>query len=253
MSVAIDLSGRVALVTGSSRGLGAVTARTLASAGADVAVHYSRHSDEAEQVVSAIQQLGRRAVRVGGDFHSEASVLDVVATVTSQLGPIDILVNNVGREEQLGPALQLDWAAYQEMLDLNVRAAFLGARTVAPRMRAQKWGRIINVLSMVIHAFPKNMAAYTTAKGALASFTKALAKELGEDNITVNAVSPGWIPVERHGIGTLPGRAATAARTPLGHLGEPEDVANAVAFLASDLARFLTGIEIPVCGGVDLF
>jgi 3-oxoacyl-[acyl-carrier protein] reductase len=119
-------------------------------------------------------------------------------------------------------------------------------------MKARRWGRIVNILSMAAHSYPKGMAAYSTAKGAFASFTRAMAVELGPDNITVNSVSPGWIPVERHGASTIPGRLVTAGRTPLGHLGVPDDVANVVAFLASDLAGFITGVEVPVCGGVHL-
>lgn len=252
MPIAIDLSGKVALVTGSSRGLGAAMARRLAAAGAAVAVHYAADAERAASVVDDIAAAGGRAVAVGGDFHEATSVERVTAEARRQLGDIAILVNNVGREERLGPALELDWEAYQGILDLNLRAAYLAARAAAPGMRERRWGRIINVLSMAWHGQPRSMAAYATAKGALFSFTQALAVDLGADNITVNAVSPGWIPVERHGPGTLPGRAATAARTPLGHLGTPEDVAGAVLFLASDLANFITGVEIPVCGGVQL-
>jgi 3-oxoacyl-[acyl-carrier protein] reductase len=252
MAISIDLAGKAALVTGSSRGLGAGMARRLAAAGAAVAVHYAAGAERAAAIVREIEAAGGRAIAVGGDFHDAAAVQHVMAEAQQRLGSIDILVNNVGREEQLGPALELGWEAYQGILDLNVRAAYLTCQAVAPGMRERKWGRIINVLSMAMHGHPRSMAAYSTAKGALHSFTQALAVDLGPDNITVNAVSPGWIPVERHGPGTLPGRAATAARTPLGHLGTPDDVAGAVLFLASDLANFVTGVEIPVCGGVQL-
>jgi 3-oxoacyl-[acyl-carrier protein] reductase len=250
MSVTIDLSGRVALVTGGSRGLGAATCRRLAQAGAAIAVHYATGAERAAGVVSTIAAAGGRAVAVGGDFHDPAAVTHTVEQARAQLGDIDILVNNVGREERLGPAFDLTWEDYQEMLDLNVRAAYLASHAVAPGMRRRRWGRIVNVLSMAMHNNPKGMAAYVTAKSGLHGLTRALAGELGPDQVTVNSVSPGWIPVERHGPGTLPGRMATAVRTPLGHLGEPEDVANAVLYLVSDLAKFITGVEIPVCGGL---
>jgi len=250
--VTIDLSGKAALVTGGSRGLGSVMCRELARAGAAVAVHYAKSPDGAAAVVKTIEAHGGRALAVGGDFHDAGSVERVAGEAQARLGPISILVNNVGREERLGPAMDIGWDAFQEMLDLNVRAAYLASHVVAPTMRRQKWGRIITILSMATHSHPKSMAAYSTAKTALAGLTKALAVDLGPDGITVNAVSPGWIPVERHGPSTLPGRMATAARTPLGHLGEPEDVAGAVLFLASDLAKFITGVEIPVCGGVQI-
>ncbi|HEV7216835.1 MAG TPA: glucose 1-dehydrogenase [Chloroflexota bacterium] len=252
MAIGIDLGGKTALVTGSSRGLGAAIARRLAAAGAAVAVHYAAGAERAAALVTAIEGAGGRAVAVGGNFHDAPAIERAMAEVQQHFGHIDILVNNVGREEQLGPALELGWDAYQGILDLNLRAAYLTSRAVAPGMRERKGGRIINILSMALHGQPRSMAAYSTAKGALHSFTQALAVDLGPDNITVNAVSPGWIPVERHGPSTLPGRAATAARTPLGHLGTPDDVAGAVLFLASDLANFITGVEIPVCGGVQL-
>jgi 3-oxoacyl-[acyl-carrier protein] reductase len=189
---------------------------------------------------------------VGGDFKDASAPGAAVAAARATLGPIDIVVNNVGREEALGDILDLGWPAFQTMLDLNVRSAYLTAQAAAPDMKSRKWGRIVNVLTIAAHDYPKSMGAYTTAKGAFASFTRAMAVEMGTWNVTVNSVSPGWIPVERHGPMSLPGRVATAARTPLGHLGVPDDVANAIAFLASDLAGFITGVEVPVCGGVHL-
>ena len=252
MTILIDLNGRTALVTGGSRGLGAAMCRTLARAGAQVAVHYARDAVRADAVVREIVAAGGRAVAVGGDFHAPDAVRAMVARAQDLLGPIDIAVNNVGREETTGDPFEHGWDAFEKSFDLNVRSAYLIAQGVAPGMKARRWGRIVNILSMAAHSYPKGMAAYSTAKGAFASFTRAMAVELGPDNITVNSVSPGWIPVERHGASTIPGRLVTAGRTPLGHLGVPDDVANVVAFLASDLAGFITGVEVPVCGGVHL-
>jgi 3-oxoacyl-[acyl-carrier protein] reductase len=252
MAVAIDLTGHAALVTGGSRGLGAATCRTLARAGARVAVHYASARDKADVVVREIIDAGGVAVAVGGDFKDAAAPGAAVAAARATLGPITIIVNNVGREEALGDILDLGWPAFQSMLDLNVRSAYLTAQAAASDMKSREWGRIVNVLSIAAHDYPKSMGAYTTAKGAFASFTRAMAVELGAWNVTVNSVSPGWIPVERHGPMSLPGRMATAARTPLGHLGVPDDVANTIAFLASDLASFITGVEVPVCGGIHL-
>jgi NAD(P)-dependent dehydrogenase (short-subunit alcohol dehydrogenase family) len=252
MTVHIDLSGKAALVTGGSRGLGAEMCRQLAAAGAAVAVHYATGRDRAEKVAQEIRAGGGTAMVVGGDFPRTEDVQRVAAEAHSLLGDVSVLVNNVGREEMLGPALDLGWDAFQGSWELNVRSAYLLAQILVPGMRRAKYGRVINVLSMAAHGYPKNMAAYSTAKTAFAGFTRALAVDLGPDGITVNSVSPGWIPVERHGPGTLPGRMATAARTPLGHLGTPQDVAGAVLYLASPLAGFVTGVEIPVCGGSQL-
>jgi 3-oxoacyl-[acyl-carrier protein] reductase len=215
-------------------------------------VHYASARDKADVVVREIIDAGGVAVAVGGDFKDATAPGAAVAAARATLGPIDIVVNNVGREEALGDILELGWPAFQAMLDLNVRSAYLTAQAAAPDMKSRKWGRIVNVLSIAAHDYPRSMGAYTTAKGALASFTRAMAVEMGAWNVTVNSVSPGWIPVERHGPMSLPGRMATAARTPLGHLGVPDDVANTIAFLASDLAGFITGVEVPVCGGVHL-
>ena len=252
MAFQIDLSGKAALVTGGSRGLGAEMCRQLAAAGAAVAVHYASARDRAEKVAQEIRASGGNAIIVGGDFHRREDVERAAADAQSQLGSVSILINNVGREEALGPALELGWDAFQASWELNVRSAYLLAQALVPGMRRVKYGRVVNVLSMAAHSYPKNMASYSTAKTAFAGFTRALAVELGSDGITVNAVSPGWIPVERHGPGTLPGRMATAARTPLGHLGTPQDVAGAVLYLASPMAGFVTGVEIPVCGGSQL-
>jgi len=252
MTVQIDLSGKAALVTGGSRGLGAATCRLLAAAGASVAVHYASARDRAEKVAQELRAAGVHAVVVGGDFHRPEDVERVAADAQAQLGAISILVNNVGREEALGPALDLGWDAFQASWELNVRSAYLLARALVPGMRRARYGRVINVLSMAAHGYPKSMAAYSTAKTAFAGFTRALAVELGAEGITVNSVSPGWVPVERHGPGTLPGRIVMAARTPLGRLGAPEDVAGAVLYFASPLAGFVTGVEIPVCGGSQL-
>ena len=252
MPIQIDLTGKAALITGGSRGLGAEMCRQLSAAGAAVAIHYASAPDRAAKLAAELRAAGGTAITTGGDFHKKADVERVAAEARAQLGELSILVNNVGREEATGPSLEHGWEPFQASWELNVRSAFLLARALVPGMRRAGYGRIVNVLSMAAHSFPKNMAAYATAKTAFAGFTRALAVELGPDAITVNSVSPGWIPVERHGPGTLPGRLATAARTPLGHLGTPRDVAGAVLYLVSPLAAFVTGVEIPVCGGSQL-
>ena len=246
MPIQIDLTGKAALVTGGSRGLGAEMCRQLAAAGAAVAIHYASDPDRAARLAAELCAAGGTAITTGGDFHKREAVERVAAEVHAQLGDLSILVNNVGREEATGPSLDHGWEPFQASWELNVRSAYLLSRALIPGMRRAGYGRIVNVLSMAAHSYPKNMAAYSTAKTAFAGFTRALAVELGPDAITVNAVSPGWIPVERHGPGTLPGRIATAARTPLGHLGTPRDVAGAVLYLSSPLAAFVTGVEIPV-------
>jgi 3-oxoacyl-[acyl-carrier protein] reductase len=237
---------RVAVVTGASRGLGADISHRLALDGWVVAVNYRAGQAAAERVVEAIREAGGEAAAFGADVTDEAAVTALVADVEQRLGPpLAIVANATGPQPEAGLE-ELTWRAHLDQLEFFVKSPTLLVQAALPAMRAHGGGRVILIGSdMTDRALPR-MSAYVAAKSAQVGLTKAWAKELGPDNITVNLVQPGWIPVERHdGIDT----AAYAAEVPMGRLGMPEDIAAMVVFLASEAASFVTGQRITVNGG----
>lgn len=251
--ISIDLSGKTALVTGASSGLGAEMALTLARAGAAVVVNYSRNAEGAGAVVSEITAAGGRAVAIQADVTAPDAVAEMFSRARAELGPVTILVNNAGREEALGAPFELAWSDYQRMLDLNLRAIYNTSSQAHPDMQSAGGGRIINIGSVAfLRPFPGS-SPYVAAKGAMLGVTRALAFELGKDGITVNLIAPGWVPVERHASAPSEALEKLVQETPLGRCGTPEDVAGAVLFFASDLSGFVTGTQLPVNGGHSFF
>ena len=241
----IDLSGRTALVTGSTRGIGRAIAQRLAGAGARVAV-VGRDRSRAEEVAAAV---GRDAVGFACDVADVASVTALVEGVEKAFGKIDILVNNAGltRDNILFRLKDDDWDA---VLDANLRGAFVAIRAASRGMMKRRWGRIINIASVVGITGNKGQANYAASKAGLIGLTKSVAKELASRNILINAVAPGFIETDMTGAMTPEARAALSGQIPLERLGSPEDVAGAVAFLASDLASYITGQVLVVDGGL---
>lgn len=243
------MDGRVALVTGGSRGLGRAMATALADAGAVVAVNYGRSAEDAEQTVEDITGRGGRAVAVQGDVTDEQDVARLVEAATGRLGgPIGILVNNAARGGAEHALEDSDWDGYLGQLAFAVKAPLLLSRAVVPAMKERGHGRIINISSEVVGA-PAGGGAYVAAKAASIGFTRALAVELGPFGITVNAVAPGFIPVARHDHIDEQERAAYTEGVALARMGTPPEIGAAVAFLASDGAGFVTGQTIVVNGG----
>jgi NAD(P)-dependent dehydrogenase (short-subunit alcohol dehydrogenase family) len=247
-----DLHGRVALVTGASRGLGAAIAQELAACGAVVAVNYFASAARAEQLVHDIRDSGGKAAALGADVRDEHQVADLVATVTRDLGPIDILVINATGPQPFIPLEQLTWRAMLDQLEFFVKSPMLLAQAVVPGMKQRRRGRIINIGSEVFEKGVPRFSNYVAAKGAQLGLTRSWAMELAEWQITVNHVAPGWIPTERHATDSQASKDAYAAQVPLRRMGTPQDVAAAVAFLASDAAGFITGQKISVSGGNTL-
>jgi 3-oxoacyl-[acyl-carrier protein] reductase len=245
-------SERVALVTGSSRGLGSAIARRLAGDGFAVAVNGPRDDAHAAGVARAISDGTGGAEAFFADVTDEEQVARLVAAVGDRLGPIDVLVVNATGPQPEAPLADVAWEDHLAQLDFFVKSPVLVGRAVLPGMRARRYGRIIQIDSEVADRPPPGRSAYSTAKSAQIGLARAWARELAPSGITVNTVAPGFIPVERHADVPAEVHAAYLASVPAGRMGTPEDVAYAVSFLASEAAGFITGQRILVDGGRGL-
>jgi 3-oxoacyl-[acyl-carrier protein] reductase len=275
VAIEIDLSGRVAFVTGGSRGLGRADALTLAKAGADVVVadllvesQLSEETDEygalatvarqqglvhTEETVDEIRSLGRRALAVRCDVTKRDEVDAAVARAVEELGSVDILVNNAGTLDHVGQFHDQAAELWERDLRVNLTGAFNCAQAVWPQLRDRGWGRIVNMSSVAGTLGGFGQASYSTTKAGLLGLTKTLAMEGARHGITCNAIVPGVIGTEAYHLANAAMNERIVARTALKRPGEPQEIANTVAFLCSDLASFITGAEINVSGGVELF
>ena len=245
------LDGNAALVTGASRGIGEVIAVRLAKAGARIAVNYHTGADAASRVVDAILSSGGEAFAIGGDVSQEDQAQCMIRQVVKQLGKLDILVNNAGitRDKLL---IRMSAKEWDEVIAVNLRGAYLCMRFTLPHMMRQRYGRIVNISSVVGVSGNPGQANYAASKAGLIGVTKAMAREVASRNITVNAVAPGYIAtamVER-----LPEEVQQRIldRIPMGRFGTPEDVAEAVTFLSTDAAGYITGQVIGIDGGLGV-
>ncbi len=240
----IDLTSRVAVVTGSTRGIGRAIAASLAAAGATVAV-VGRDLDRARASAAEIEGAHAFACDVG----DVAQAAKLIADVEQSLGRVDILVNNAGltRDNLLIRIRDDDWDA---VIDTNLRGAFVATRAAARGMMKRRWGRIINIASVVGITGNPGQSNYAASKAGLIGFTKSVAKELGSRNVLANVVAPGLIDTDMTSAMPEAARAAMSQQIPLGRIGNPDDVAGAVLFLASDLASYITGQVLVVDGGM---
>jgi 3-oxoacyl-[acyl-carrier protein] reductase len=275
VALEIDLSGRVALVTGGSRGLGRADALTLARAGADVAVadllvesELSEESDRygalataarqqgmvhTEETVDEIRGMGRRALAVRSDVTDRAQVDAAVSRVLEELGSVDILINNAGTLDHAAQFQHQSPELWERDLRVNLTGAFNCAQAVWPHMRGRGWGRIVNMSSVAGTLGGFGQASYSTTKAGLLGLTRTLAMEGARHGITCNAIVPGVIGTEAFAMANAEMNERIVKRTALRRAGDPQEIANTIAFLCSDLASYITGVELNVSGGVELF
>jgi 3-oxoacyl-[acyl-carrier protein] reductase len=240
---------KVALVTGASRGLGAAIAFALSEAGWAVAVNYAHDDEGAARTLNRIKIAGRTAASFRFDVTNPARVADGIAEIASGLGPVDLIVNNASGPQGAHPIMEQDWSVYQEHIEMFVKAPLTLLQATLPDWRARRTGRVINIGSEVTEVGSPFDAHYVAAKAAMIGITRSWASELGPEGITVNIVSPGWVPVERH-----TGTSSTLYeehlhKVPLGRVGLPEEVAGTVVFVASSAANYITGHNFVVNGG----
>lgn len=240
---------KVALVTGASRGIGRAIALSLASDGLAVAVHYDKSADAAQKVVSEITESGGTAIAFQGNLASPNVPADLVARVKSQLGSIDILVNNAAVMTD-GSIAEMSDEMWDETIAVNLSAVFKLTRACIPAMVEKKWGRIISISSQVAQTGSANHAHYSATKASLLGFTYSAAKELGAYGITANVVLPGRIETDMISVRSVGRMDEWMSQTPLGRLGKPEEVAGVVKFLASVDSSYITGAGINVNGGL---
>lgn len=242
MTVVPDLSGRIALVTGGSRGIGAAIAIALAEAGVAVAVNYRERTAEADVVVARIKDIGGRAVAVAADVSEAPAVAKMVDHVLSALGPIDILVNNAGMAIVRGIE-DLTEADFDQTIAVNLKSAFLCTQAVVPAMRARQWGRVVNISSGAARGAGAIGVHYNASKAGMEGLTRGYAARLVKEGITVNAVAPSLIETDM-----MRGRSDLAACIPLGRLGQPNEVAQAVLMVLGN--EYMTGQTIVLNGGM---
>jgi 3-oxoacyl-[acyl-carrier protein] reductase len=247
-----SLAGRVALVTGSSTGLGKVMAIALGQAGAKVALNYAHNTARAEQSFAEFQARGLTGALFQADVTSETDVARMHGEISKELGPVDIIVINATCDQPQKPIEDYDWAFYQRMLDFFIKSPFLLTRACLPHMKAQRWGRIINIGSEVFARGVPNFTAYVAAKGGQNGFHRSLAGELAPHGITVNMIAPGWIPVERHEKDPQALKDGYRALIPADRWGVPADLDGSVVFLASNASSFITGQTLHVNGGLTV-
>jgi 3-oxoacyl-[acyl-carrier protein] reductase len=247
----LPLAGKIALVTGSSQGIGRATAIRLAQSGADIIINYRTNASAAAEVKTNIEEMGRRCATIQADVSQEEEVARLFADANEALGPLSILVNNAGttRDKLI---LQMSLADFEYVVDTNLRSAFLCTKAALRSMIKARWGRIVNISSPAGLLGTAGQANYSASKAAIIALTITTAREMASRNITANAIAPGLIPTELTSILTEQQRKFTLDATPLGRFGTPEEIAAAINFLCSPEASYITGQILCVDGGMAM-
>jgi 3-oxoacyl-[acyl-carrier protein] reductase len=242
--MALPLTGRTALITGASRGIGAAIAIAIAEAGANVAINYRERATEASSVAARVQALGRQALTIAADVSNRDAVTDMVGTVAARLAPVDILINNAGIALIRGID-DLTEADFDQTMSINLKSVFLCTQAVLPHMRAQAWGRIVNISSGAARGAGGVGPHYNASKAGMEGLTRGYAARLVNEGITVNAVAPSLIETDM----VKSGLASSAARIPLGRFGTSEEVAQVVMMLIGN--EYMTGQTVALSGGMS--
>src|SRR5713101_1383794 len=247
----LPLTGRIALVTGSSQGIGKATALRLAQSGSDIVINYRNKASAAEEVKASIEEMGRRCITIQADVSQEEDVTRLFTVANEALGPITILVNNAGttRDKLI---LQMSLADFEYVVDTNLRSTFLCTKAVLRGMMRARWGRIVNISSPAALLGSAGQANYAASKAAILALTLSTAREMASRNITANAIAPGFIPTELTSTLTEQQRKFMLDVTPMGRFGTPEDMAVAINFLCSPEASYITGQILGVDGGMSM-
>jgi 3-oxoacyl-[acyl-carrier protein] reductase len=245
----LSLKGRVALVTGSTRGLGKEIALELARRGARVAMNYANSRESAEQAFADLKAISPESCLVKCDVVDPTSVERMFAEIAKKSGPVDVMVVNATGPQYQKPFEDYDWAAFESMLDFFVKSPFLLTKACLPHMRQQRWGRIVHITTEALTMAWPNFSAYLAGKGGQTGMARGLAQELAPHGITVNIVAPGWIPVERHENDPQHVKDGYFKDIAAGRWGVPADVAGAIAYFCSEAAGFVTGQTVSVNGG----
>jgi 3-oxoacyl-[acyl-carrier protein] reductase len=246
------LKNKVAVVTGSSRGIGAAIAKLLASQGARVAVNYASSKEAGQRVVAEIVGSGGRAMLARADVTVREEVEGMMRAVEAELGPVDVLVNNANMSFPVVPFVEYRWEDFERKLTSEMKATFFTCQAVVPGMVQRRSGSIVNVSSTLSRVPGPGFVAHSSAKSALDAFSKSLALELGPHGVRVNVVAPGLTLTDATSHQPRAMQEAIAAHTPLRRLAQPDDIAGAVLFFCTDGARHVTGTYLPVCGGSQM-
>jgi 3-oxoacyl-[acyl-carrier protein] reductase len=247
----LPLAGKLALITGSSQGIGRATAIRLAQSGADIVINYRSNANAAAEVKAHIEDMGRRCIAIQADVSQEEDVSRLFAGANEALGPIAILVNNAGttRDKLI---IQMSLADFEHVLNTNLRSTFLCTKAALRGMIRARWGRIVNISSPAGLLGNAGQANYSASKAAIVAFTISTAREMASRNITANAIAPGFIPTELTSLLTEEQRKFLLDVTPLGRFGTPEEIAAAINFLCSPEASYITGQILGVDGGMTM-